>query len=117
MVMATPGDRRLSRQARGYDAKWQKVRAAHLAKEPLCRFCMERHGRPESATEVDHILSIREAPHLRLVDSNLRSLCKPCHSQRTAREQGFAKGSTKLAGGCDEHGVPLDPRHHWRRRE
>lgn len=104
-----------TRQQRGYDAAWQRVRLAHLAAEPLCRFC-KRMGRITAATEVDHIVSIREAPHLRLEDSNLRSLCKPCHSRRTARDQGFARGRAKLEPGCDITGMPVDPRHHWHKR-
>ncbi|WP_432206025.1 HNH endonuclease signature motif containing protein [Brucella rhizosphaerae] len=45
------------------------------------------------ATEADHIKSIKEAPELRLEWSNLRALCKSCHSRRTARDQGFARST------------------------
>jgi 5-methylcytosine-specific restriction enzyme A len=40
---------------------------------------------------VDHIYSIRERPELRLAEFNLRPYCKRHHSERTAREQGFAR--------------------------
>lgn len=83
-------DRRGSARQRGYDTSWEKVRRLVLLDEPLCRFCAQR-DMTVAATVVDHILSIRERPDLRLVRSNLRSLCQPCHDRRTATEQGFAR--------------------------
>jgi len=79
-----------TRTQRGYDADWQALRLAHLADEPLCRFCRER-GITKPAEVVDHIIPISERPDLRLVRSNLRSLCKTCHDRHTARTQGFAR--------------------------
>jgi 5-methylcytosine-specific restriction enzyme A len=70
---------------RGYDHAWSAVRKQFLGTHPLCVVCAA------PATEADHIVSIREAPELRLKWSNLRALCKPCHSRRTARDQGFGK--------------------------
>lgn len=78
--------RRPSPAERGYDRDWYRVRRLKLSRDPVCEFCQER-----LATEVDHILTIRERPDLRLVMTNLRSACRPCHSRRTAREQGFAR--------------------------
>jgi 5-methylcytosine-specific restriction protein A len=43
------------------------------------------------------VVSILEAPQLRLDHSNLRSLCKRCHDARTARDQGF--GRRRKGGG------------------
>ena len=68
-------------EQRGYDKDWWRVRAAMLKAQPTCCVCGEK------ATHVDHIKSVREAPNLRLVESNLRSMCGPCHSRRTARDQ------------------------------
>jgi 5-methylcytosine-specific restriction endonuclease McrA len=79
--------RRPSRAAQGYDEDWRKLRNAFAAKHPVC--CVPGCGKP--TREVDHILSIRERPDLRLVWSNCRGFCKPCHSRRTALEQGFAR--------------------------
>ncbi|MCO5078975.1 MULTISPECIES: HNH endonuclease signature motif containing protein [Hyphomicrobiales] len=45
------------------------------------------------ATEVDHVISVRQRPDLRLSWSNLRPFCKPHHSARTAREQAFGRGT------------------------
>ncbi|WP_457660950.1 HNH endonuclease signature motif containing protein [Sinorhizobium medicae] len=68
---------------RGYDKDWWRLRHAFLQAHPTC--CVP--GCEAKATHVDHIKSIRDAPRLRLVESNLRSMCLPCHSRRTARDQ------------------------------
>ena len=69
---------------RGYDADWRRLRQQVLAEEPHCQFCREQ-GRITGARDIDHIIPVREKPDLRLVRSNLRALCRPCHSARTAR--------------------------------
>lgn len=66
---------------RGYDKDWYRLRWSFLQEHPACCVCGAK------ATHVDHIQSIRQAPHLRLEPSNLRSMCAPCHSRRTARDQ------------------------------
>jgi 5-methylcytosine-specific restriction endonuclease McrA len=66
--------RRPSRQARGYDAEWEKARAEWLLAYPSCKRC----GAP--ATLVDHVVPIKVAPHRRLDRTNFQSLCTPCHS-------------------------------------
>jgi len=71
---------------RGYDKDWWRLRAAFLKAHPTCCVCGAK------ATHVDHIKSVKEAPHLRLVPTNLRSMCGPCHSRRTARDQSQAWG-------------------------
>ena len=65
-----------------YDRRWQKVRAAYLAKYPLCADC-EKAGRLTPATDVHHIIKPGDGG----TDSeeNLMGLCRPCHSARTAR--------------------------------
>jgi 5-methylcytosine-specific restriction enzyme A len=74
-------------QDRGYDADWRRVRAQYLGRNPWC--CHPNCGR--DAVEVDHIVAVKDAPHLRLSPSNLRGYCKPHHSARTARDQGFGR--------------------------
>jgi 5-methylcytosine-specific restriction protein A len=75
-----------SSTARGYGSDWRKVRLLHLAGEPLCRMCAEQ-GRVTAATDVDHIKAFEGlGDPLRLDRGNLRSLCRPCHMQRTARQ-------------------------------
>ena len=88
-----PYDRwRGSPASRGYDADWRRVRLEALRRDHyLCQDCLER-GDLTAATEVHHLIPIELAPHLRLVLSNLRSLCKPCHSAITAtRDSSFAR--------------------------
>lgn len=81
---------RPSSYRRGYDRTWSAARAAYLRANPLCT-SEEHRDRAVPATVVDHIVPISDAPHLRLVPSNWRSLCKPCHDSRTAREQSFGR--------------------------
>lgn len=70
-----------SAAARGYDAAWSKVRAKHLKAYPWCVEC------GLEATDVDHIVSVKQAPQRRLDLTVLRSHCHQHHSQRTANEQ------------------------------
>lgn len=76
-------DRR-SAAARGYDRTWQKVRSQKLALDPLCQDCICK-GRSTAAVDVHHNLKVSDRPDLRLDLENLRSLCKSCHSIRTAK--------------------------------
>ena len=94
--------RRGTRSERGYDGDWQRLRAAHLARHPWCA-CQHGVGRSITdgcgmrATDVDHIESIKDAPHRRLDPTNLRSFAHACHSRRTAREQsGWGRGDRNL---------------------
>ena len=83
-------------------ARWQRVRALKLRQFPLCEYCPP--ARQKAATEVDHFKAIEDggAPYDL---ANLRSSCKSCHSQKTARGETLH--------GCDENGMPRDPRHAW----
>nr|WP_244492170.1 HNH endonuclease signature motif containing protein [Aureimonas sp. AU12] len=83
--------RRPSAAVRGYDAAWKRVRSDFLKRHPVC--CSPGCGKP--ATEADHVVSVAERPDLRLSWSNLRPFCKPHHSQRTARDQGFARSGAR----------------------
>jgi len=62
---------------------WRKLRAAKLREEPLCRAC-RAEGKVTAANEVDHIDGNRENEDW----DNLQSLCKTCHSSKTAKEDG-----------------------------
>ena len=67
---------------RGYNDAWPRLRAMHLADEPLCRPCLQS-GRTTAATEVDHIVPFTGIHDpLRLDDSNLQSICRQCHRQK-----------------------------------
>ncbi len=79
--------KRGTRQERGYDSTWMRLRQLHISSHPLCKHCEER-GRIVVGEEVDHIIPHRGSEALRLEPSNLQTLCKPCHSRKTASEDG-----------------------------
>ena len=67
-----------------YGRAWKRIRERYIAAHPLCEKCRER-GRLTPAQEVHHILPLsRGGTH---DDSNLMALCKPCHSEITARDE------------------------------
>jgi hypothetical protein len=73
--------------------KWYQTRAHVLARDPICRWppgdCMAL------STNCDHVIDavVWVAQGGDFYDQdNLRGLCHTHHSQRTAREQGFAQG-------------------------
>lgn len=72
---------------RGYTYRWQKARAGWLRNHPLCAQC-ERDGVVRAANEVDHIVPHKGDMQLFWDSSNWQSLCKPCHSLKTATEDG-----------------------------
>jgi len=72
---------------RGYGYRWQKAREGYLAKHPLCVEC-EREGKVVVATDLDHIIPHRGDQVLFWRESNWMALCKPCHSKKTATEDG-----------------------------
>ena len=95
--------------------KWERLRAAHLARQPLCAWCAKR-GKAVRARVVHH-----RSRHLgdaeRFFDATgLESLCQACHNgpaqsqERIERDDEQRGHSTAI--GID--GWPLDardPRH------
>lgn len=81
---AAHDERRGSSRARGYDARWERLRRMHLAGEPLCRMCLAQ-GRVTPAVLVDHIVPVRDGGAV-LDDDNLQSLCRVCHDAKTAED-------------------------------
>ena len=66
---------------------WRMARAAALARDNyLCVECVSQ-GRIAEAHAVDHIVPLRVDWSLRFEQSNLQSLCHPCHSSKTRHEQ------------------------------
>jgi len=63
-------------------AQWRAIRKAQLERYPLCAHC------GQSANEVDHI---EGDTSLNLIGIDLQSLCKPCHSRKTARAVNDAR--------------------------
>jgi 5-methylcytosine-specific restriction protein A len=82
-----PRDDRPTANARGYNYRWQKVRAHYLRAHPLCADPDNIHGAgPVAATDVDHRRP--RAQGGRDTWENLQALCHSCHSRKTAREAG-----------------------------
>ena len=72
-------ERREKRGKRVYDTtQWKKTRKAKLSANPLCEHC------GYIATEVDH----KDGCNTNMNWDNLQSLCKSCHSRKTASENG-----------------------------
>ena len=61
--------------------QWAALRDQVLSEEPLCAEC-----RAVPPWDIDHIVSLRRAPRLAFVRSNVQGLCKPCHGRKTRRE-------------------------------
>lgn len=77
-------------QARGPDRQWygkpswRRFRRWFLSQYPLCADCQER-GELTEATEVHHVEKRKDNPDEAFNEDNCKSLCKGCHSSRTAR--------------------------------
>ena len=70
---------------RGYGASWRRIRAAVMARDNyLCQVCAA-DGRVTPATEVDHIRPKARGGTDEM--DNLRSICRQCHAEKTARER------------------------------
>jgi 5-methylcytosine-specific restriction enzyme A len=82
-----------SRQSRGYDSTWEKLRLQALKRDGyICQECL-KEGRMVPASDVDHVVRFTSnTDPLRLDLSNLRSLCRPCHARKTVLvDGGFGK--------------------------
>lgn len=85
-----------STSERGYGWAWQKLRKHILARDNgLCCACTKA-GKVTLAVDVDHI--VNKAAGGDDSESNLQSLCSPCHRAKTARESG---GVLRPAVGLD----------------
>lgn len=73
--------------------KWMAIRDQVFAREPRCVVCLAK-GRPEPATQVDHILALKDGGGNDL--SNLRGLCADCHGDKTREDMGH-KRKVKIA--------------------
>ena len=86
-------------------ARWEKLRAHQLSREPLCAFCLQQNI-ITPATVVDHVVPHRGDNDLFYNSSNLQSMCKYHHdSEKQAIEKrGY---SNRIS----EDGWPVDKSH------
>lgn len=73
-------------RARKYKrTNWKRLRLMHLRTQPMCAIC------GEIGNEVDHVIPVsRGGTDAR---ENLQTLCKRCHSRKTAAENGINKAA------------------------
>lgn len=86
------------------DRRWRKIRAIHLAKEPLCRFC-QKEGRLTPADVVDHVIPHKGDRHIFWYGERM-SLCHSCHS--STKQIIESQGPSRLERRAD-------PDSHWSR--
>ena len=65
------------------DPRWRLIRKRQLHKQPLCEEC-HKAGLLEPAKVVDHM----DGDSFNNDVSNLQSMCWPCHSRKTAQQDG-----------------------------
>jgi 5-methylcytosine-specific restriction protein A len=70
-----------------YDRHWQIRRKMQLAAHPWCEDCLS-DSIYERATEVHHE-ERHQGDRMKFIRSPLISLCKACHSRRTAKENQY----------------------------
>ena len=75
---------KLKTTERGYGWDWQQFRERIVRERPLCEDCLDE-GKVSPTEEVHHMVKIKDAPHRKLDQSNVRCLCRPHHTARTAR--------------------------------
>jgi 5-methylcytosine-specific restriction protein A len=72
-------DNRDSFRERGYDSRWDHVRALKMSLDPLCEVCT-REGKTVVAEIVHHIKPLNRGGELLDMD-NLLSVCRVCHGK------------------------------------
>src|SRR4051812_16494229 len=58
--------------------RWQRLRRLYMAAHPLCERCLSL-GITTAAEQVHHKVPLRIDPSLAFTESNLMSVCRPCH--------------------------------------
>ena len=67
--------------------RYRIMRARHMDDNPLCALCLES-GMVVAATELDHVVPLRIDPDRFWDTTNIQSLCRQCHENKTAEENG-----------------------------
>ena len=92
-------DMRELRQKAYQNTAWRKMRDTYLHEHPLCEDCLAK-GKVTPATDVHHIKSAFKNGEVQwgllLNYENLAALCKECHGNRHAAEQGHISAEEVL---------------------
>jgi 5-methylcytosine-specific restriction protein A len=83
-----------SAHSRGYTSQWAKARNLFLRQHPACAHCRLK-GIVTVATQVDHITPHRGNMTLFWDERNWQALCAPCHSHKTATQDGGFRGISR----------------------
>lgn len=75
--------------------EWRAMRLVVLSINPYCESCL-KSGVKTIATEVDHIIDIKDEPTCCLDITNLQGLCKSCHSTKTIKSNMFYTVNAKF---------------------
>ena len=70
--------------------RWGKVRRRVLSRRPVCADPFRHHAEDHvvvPATQVHHIVALRDAPGLAHDAANLAPLCAACHARISAMER------------------------------
>lgn len=92
------------RQKAYQNRHWRKLRDTYLKEHPICEECL-KHGKVTPAEDVHHIKSPfrgGEINYNMLLDyHNLESVCKDCHGEIHAAQQGH-QSPEKILQALDE---------------
>jgi 5-methylcytosine-specific restriction enzyme A len=81
-IQKNAGGVSLNRHERGYSNEWVAASKAFLARNPLCRRCLDRNF-VRGASVTDHIVPHKNIAKLFWDENNWQPLCKRCHDQKT----------------------------------
>lgn len=95
----TETDMRKLRQTAYQNTAWRKMRDTYLKEHPICEECLKK-GKVTPATDVHHVRSPFQKGTINyalLMDyDNLMSLCKECHGEIHAAQQGHISAEEVL---------------------
>lgn len=87
----TETDMRVLRQKAYQSVAWRKLREYYMREHPLCEECLKK-GKVTPAEDIHHIQSPFKHGqinwNLLVDDNNLMALCKECHGNIHAEQQG-----------------------------
>lgn len=94
-----------------YNSKvWRDLRRVHLARHPLCAWCLKQ-GRLVAGNTVHHKIPHRGDWTLFNDSNNLETLCARCHSADAQQSEVIGYSST-----VGDDGWPVDPKHPQNKR-